>query len=238
MAKPFKNLLEKMTPERRERIEARARGALREINLRELRQAFALTQEQLAPFKSHLLEHSGLHFNQNNQRILERALLRRVQALQIDSLSTYFKYLAAPSENYDELNKLIGLLTVGETSFFRYRSHREALLYYVIPGLIEKNRHSQRLRFWSAGCSTGEEPYSLAILLLEHFPELVGWDIQIQATDINKRALRHAREGVYGERSLRMMKQPLCRKYFSRTENHFQVSRQARNMVRFDYLNL
>lgn len=197
-----------------------------------------VNQEQLAPFKSYLLEHSALHFNQNNQRILERALLRRVQALQIDSLSTYYNFLVAHSENYDELNKLIGLLTVGETSFFRYRSHRDALLHYVIPQLIEKNRRKAALRIWSAGCSTGEEPYSLAILLLENFPELADWDIQILATDINKRALRHAREGVFTERSLRLMEEPLRNRYFTRTESHYQVSRQVRNLVRFEYLNL
>lgn len=194
--------------------------------------------KSLQAFKDYLLKHSALHFNQNNQRILERALVRRVQALQLDSLQAYFKYLSAPSENYDELNKLIGLLTVGETSFFRYRSHREALLRYVVPRLIEENRQRCSLRIWSAGCSTGEEPYSLAILLLENFPELANWDVQILATDINKRALRHAREASYGERSLRMMEQPLRDRYFEKKDAHYFASRQVRNMVHFQYLNL
>lgn len=197
-----------------------------------------LEPAQLAAFKNYLLEHSGLNFNQHNQRLLERALLRRVQTLLIDSLPDYFQYLTRSAENYDELNKLVGLLTVGETSFFRYRSHREALLHAVLPQLIEKNRHARTLRVWSAGCSTGEEPYSLAILLRDNFPELADWHIQIEATDINKRALRHAREGIYGERALRMMETPLRQRYFSRTGEYFQVSRQIRNMVRFGYLNL
>lgn len=205
---------------------------------KKLSRVTTIDPEQLEGFKSYLLEHSGLHYNQNNQRILRRALLRRLQALQMDSLATYFKFLSSSVENYDELNKLIGLLTVGETSFFRYRSHREALLNYVVPRLIEKNRGCRRLKIWSAGCSTGEEPYSLAVLLLEHFPELVDWDIQILATDINKRALRHAREGIYGERALRMMEEPLRNKYFTRTEGHYLLSRQVRSMVRFGYLNL
>ncbi len=108
------------------------------------------------------------------------------------------------------MNKLLGLLTVGETSFFRYRSHREALLNYVIPRLLQKNKSQGKLRIWSAGCSTGEEPYSVAILLLENFPELIGWDVQILATDINKRSLSQAREGIYSERSLRMMEAPFA----------------------------
>jgi len=194
--------------------------------------------ELLKKFKDYLLEHSALHFNQNNQRILERALLRRVRALQLDSLLTYFDYLLSHTENYDELNKLVGLLTVGETSFFRYRSHREALQNYVIPKLIEKNRSRCRLHIWSAGCSTGEEPYSLAILLQESFPELIGWDIQIFATDINKRSLRHAREAVYGERSMRMMEDELRERYFTKMDKRYLVSRPVRSMVRFEYLNL
>ncbi len=200
--------------------------------------AVSFTDADLSAVKGFLLEHSGLHFSQHNHRILERGLLRRIQALRMESLPAYFNYLTATLDNFDEGNKLLGLLTVGETSFFRYRSHREALLHFVIPRLIAQNKSHGKLRIWSAGCSTGEEPYSLAILLLENFPELVGWDIQILATDINKRSLRQAREGVYGERSLRTMESSLRERYFQKVDKHFLLSPQVRHMVRFDYLNL
>lgn len=193
---------------------------------------------ELTALKDVLLEHSGLHFNQHNQRILERGLMRRIQTLRMKSLPAYFKYLTDTPDNYDEVNKLLGLLTVGETSFFRYRSHREALIHYVLPRLLAENRDQRKLRVWSAGCSTGEEPYSLAILLLEHFPELMSWDVQILATDINKRSLRHAREGIYGERSLRMVEDSLRERYFEKMGKHYLLTAQIRRMVRFDYLNL
>ncbi len=164
--------------------------------------------------------------------------MRRIQALRMESLPAYFRYLTVTSDNYDEMNKLLGLLTVGETSFFRYRSHREALIHYVIPKLMQQNKSQAKLRIWSAGCSTGEEPYSLAILLLENFPELVEWDVQILATDINKRSLRQAREGLYGERSLRMVEDPLRQRYFEKVDKLFLLSGQVKRMVRFDYLNL
>ena len=195
-------------------------------------------EPELTAVKGFLVEHSGLHFSQHNHRILERGLMRRIQALRMESLPAYFSYLKETSGNYDEVSKLLGLLTVGETSFFRYRSHREALLHYAIPMLLQQNKSHGKLRIWSAGCSTGEEPYSLAILLLEHFPELVGWDVQILATDINKRSLRQAREGIYGERSLRMMEGPLRERYFHKVDKQFSLSAQVRRMVRFDYLNL
>lgn len=198
----------------------------------------SFAEPELTALKKFLLGHSGLHFNPHNQRILERGLMRRIQALRMESLPAYSKYLTATPDNYDEVNKLIGLLTVGETSFFRYRSHREALIRYVFPKLIEANKAQRKLRIWSAGCSTGEEPYSLAILLLENFPDLVSWDVQILATDINKRSLRLAREGVYGERSLRMVEGSLREKYFEKSDKHYLLSVQVRRMVRFDYLNL
>jgi chemotaxis protein methyltransferase CheR len=200
--------------------------------------ADSFAEPELTALKSFLREHSGLHFSQHNHLILERGLLRRIQALRLKSLSTYLRYLTATPDNYDEVNKLLGLLTVGETSFFRYRSHREALLHFVLPRLIEENRTHGKLRIWSAGCSTGEEPYSLAILLREHFPELIDWDVQILATDINKRALRQAREGIYGERSLRMMEDSLRKCYFQETDGLFRLSGPIRRMVRFDYFNL
>lgn len=198
----------------------------------------SFAEPELTAIKRFLREHSGLHFSQHNQRILEQGLMRRIQALRMESLPAYFNYLTAATDNYDEINKLLGLLTIGETSFFRYRSHREALLHDILPKLVEQNRSQGRLRIWSAGCSTGEEPYSLAILLREHFPELVDWDVQILATDINKRALRQARQGVYGERSLRMMEASLRQRYFQQVDDHFLLTAQVRRMVRFEYLNL
>lgn len=205
---------------------------------RKYQPGISFAEAELTALKNFLLKHSGLHFSQHNHRILERGLMRRIQALRMESLPVYFRYLTATSDNYDEVNKLLGLLTVGETSFFRYRSHREALLHYVIPQLIEQNKSHTKLRIWSAGCSTGEEPYSLAILLLESFPELAGWDVQILATDINKRSLRQAREGIYGERSLRMMEESLRERYFEKLDNHFLISAQVKRMVRFEFFNL
>jgi len=198
----------------------------------------SFTESELKIVKDFLLEHSGLHFNQHNQRILVRGLLRRIQALRMESLPAYYSYLTAVSGNYDEVNKLLGLLTIGETSFFRYRAHREALVHTVMPRLVKQNLHHGKLRMWSAGCSTGEEPYSLAILLCEYFPEVCDWDIQILGTDINKRALRQAREGLYGERSLRMMEPTLRERYFRKVGSHFLLDEQVRRMVHFDYLNL
>lgn len=194
--------------------------------------------EQLEPFKELLHQRSGLHFSVSNWRLLERGLQRRMQALQIATPRKYLTYLEREADNRDEFNKLVGLLTVGETCFFRYRSHHDALVHQVFPQLIARNAASQRLRIWSAGCSTGEEPYSLAIKLLDNFPQLSGWDVQILATDINKRSLRQAREGIYSERALRQAEPRYRERYFRAVDGHFLVEAQARRMVRFAHLNL
>jgi len=197
-----------------------------------------LASQDLEPFKLFLQEQSGLHFSQNNQRLLERGLVRRMQALRITGAEEYLNFLTAAETNFDELNKLLGLLTVGETCFFRYRAHRDALVQSVIPALIAKAGQSRRLRFWSAGCSTGEEPYSLALMLSEYFPQLVDWDVQILATDINKRSLRLAREGIYKERSLRLIEGAVRSRYFRQLDGHYLLDRRIRSMVRFNYFNL
>src|ERR1041385_9256451 len=103
----------------------------------------------------------------------------------------------ADGERY--LQRLVAAVATNETYFFRTAAHFAALKDYLLPELIEKKKAqgARTLRIWSAGCSTGEEPYSIAILLLEHFPELLSWDIRIIANDIDVDALKTAAEGVY-----------------------------------------
>lgn len=216
----------------------RLRGAIKRV--KESREMLFVppTPTELTPIKDYLLEHSGLHFSPRNLRLLERGLQRRMQALLITSYREYFSYLERYHEARDELNKLVGMLTVGETSFFRYRAHKEALATHVLPDLIRERQKEKRLRIWSAGCSTGEEPYSLAILMLEKFPGLLDWDIKILATDINKRSLRRAREGVYRPHALRYLRDDYRQRYFRNFEQHYLIKPVVRQWVEFDYLNL
>ncbi len=202
----------------------------------ELARPFAA--RELEPVTELLHRHSGLHFSTSNRRLLERGLQRRMQALQITSPQRYFDFLSQSQNNQDEFNKLVGLLTVGETCFFRYRSHHDALVHNVLPELLTRNAASRRLRVWSAGCSTGEEPYSLAMKLLENFPRLHDWDVQILATDINKRSLRKAREGIYRERALRQAEPRYRERYFRQTGDCFVLDHKVRSLVRFAYCNL
>jgi chemotaxis protein methyltransferase CheR len=197
-----------------------------------------LGEEDLRRFQAFLVQLSGLHFDQDNSKILERGLGRRMRALHLESYGEYYHYLKRYQNSRRELKKLLALLTVGETFFFRYRAHFEALQHSVIPELIKRNWSQRTLRIWSAGCSTGEEPYSIAMLLLEHFPELADWQVEILATDINYQSLRRAREGIYRERTLRVTEASYRKRFFIPQNSRLMVASEPRKLVRFGYLNL
>jgi chemotaxis protein methyltransferase CheR len=189
-------------------------------------------------FRSFIGEHSGLHFSQRNNRILEQGLQRRMCAVGAENCAVYYNYLISFSKSRNELKKLLSLLTVGETSFFRYSNHRETFVEQLIPDLMEKNRQSRTLKIWSAGCSTGEEPYGISMLLTENFPQLKNWKIDILATDINKRSLRSAREGIYGRRAVRFVEPNYLKRYFTQVAGLNAVKPEVKQPVRFEYLNL
>ncbi|BCR06966.1 hypothetical protein DESUT3_40350 [Desulfuromonas versatilis] len=197
-----------------------------------------LPGQELELFQDYLHRHSGLHFDRRNAKLLERGLARRMRALGLASYRRYFDYLENHAESRRELGKLLGLLTVGETYFFRYLPHFEALVLTVLPEVLRRNHASRRLRIWSAGCSTGEEPYSIALVLAEHFPQLAGWQVEILATDVNKQALKGAREGLFGPRSVRLVEPGWLEKYFRREGRHFRLEAGIRERVRFEPLNL
>jgi chemotaxis protein methyltransferase CheR len=136
------------------------------------------------------------------------------------------------------LDTLAAALTVGETYFFRVEPQMEALRQVVLPDLLQRCAAQRRVRIWSAGCSTGEEAYTLAILLQEVLPAPHNWDIQIVATDVNRPSLEIARHGYYGEWSFRGTPDEVRRRYFVPEGKGWRLQEQIRRGVRFAYLNL
>jgi chemotaxis protein methyltransferase CheR len=187
-------------------------------------------------FHDYLITHSGLHFERRNQKILERGLAARMAALQIGSYQEYFDYLTRHQHKRQELQKLLPFLTVGETYFFRYHAHFDALKKFIATELADKGK--KRIRLWSAGCSTGEEPYSLAITVMEAFPDWRKRDIRILATDIDNRALKKAREGVYGSWSMRVIEKSYLNRYFNKIGNSYLIREEVKSLVDFSHLNL
>jgi chemotaxis protein methyltransferase CheR len=135
--------------------------------------------------------------------------------------------------------KVIDALTTNETFFFRDFQPFEALRTSVLPKLIEQRGNVKRLSIWSGACSTGQEPYSLAMLIREHFPQLRDWTIKILATDLSSTVLTHAREARYTQFEVnRGLPAPFLVKYFERRENYWCIKDQLKQMVEFKALNL
>lgn len=182
----------------------------------------------------------GLHFPPERRSDLERGLARAAQEFGFDDAQGCAEWLLSAPPTPAQLQVLAAHLTIGETYFFRDPQTLQALASSVLPELIHARRgRDQRLRIWSAACSSGEEPYSLAILLHEALPDLSDWQVTITATDINRRALTKAAAGIYGEWSFRGAPARLKDRYFSRTAGgRYAIAPWIRKLVKFECLNL
>lgn len=198
-----------------------------------------MTNEEFRLLRDLIYQHCGLHFSENNKYLLEKRLSKQLRHHQYKNFKDYY-YLLRYSKNRDqELAQAIDLLTTNETYFFREESQLRTFVQEIIPEtLVRREKEgSRRLRIWSAGCSTGEEPYTLAMLLLER-SELKGWSIDIIGTDISQRVLQVARRGVYGSSSFRATDAHYIRKYFEEFEGKFRIVDEVRRMVSISHLNL
>lgn len=182
----------------------------------------------------------GLHFPPDRLPDLKRGIAGAARELGMATAPAFARHLLAQPLDTGRQQLLARHLTIGETYFFRDASMMDAIRCHVLPELIRQRRgHDQRLRIWSAGCASGEEAYSLAILLHRLLPDLADWRVTITATDINPRVLNRARAGVYGEWSFRNVPAALKHAYFERrADGKHVIAPQIRKLVNFEYLNL
>jgi len=186
-----------------------------------------------------IAERLGLHFPPERRIDLERGLSAAASKFEFESVESCVQWLSSSPLTRSQIEILASHLTVGETYFFRERKGLEILEQDILPNLISSRRNDRRLRIWSAGCCTGEEPYTIAILLAGMIPELDRWNVTLLATDINPHFLSKASAGVYNHWSFRSTPEWIRRTYFSQTKDgRFEVVSQLKNMVTFAYLNL
>ncbi|MGH8629768.1 MAG: CheR family methyltransferase [Burkholderiales bacterium] len=192
---------------------------------------------QLSEF---VAERMGLHFPPERWDDLRRGLVAAAQELGFDDAAACAESLLSVLPGEEQIRTLANHLTVGETYFFRDSPMFSALAEHVLPDLIRARRGAeQRLRIWSAACCSGEEPYSMAILLRQLLPDLRDWRVTILGTDINARFLRRAAAGVYGAWSFRDAPPGLQQRYFTRTaDGRFVIAAEVRGLVTFAHLNL
>ncbi|MGH8705397.1 MAG: CheR family methyltransferase, partial [Burkholderiales bacterium] len=182
----------------------------------------------------------GLHFPQERWRDLERGLAASARDFDLPDAETCARWLLSEPLTRKQIEVLASHLTVGETYFFREKRSIEILEQHVLPELLRSRRGAeQRLRIWSAGCCTGEEPYSVAMLLDRLILDPEAWNVTLLATDINPRFLRKAAQGVYGEWSFRDTPGWVRERYFkTRRDGRCELHPHVRKKVTFSYLNL
>jgi len=198
-----------------------------------------LQESDYARFSELLLTRCGLYFSEKRRSELELGIRHAFAASTCTSLDEYYDLLRNAQEGAMEMDRLINAVTVSESHFFRDAAQFAALYQQVLPAIIERRRPLRTLRLWSAGCASGEEPYSLAMLLRELLPDVDEWAITILGTDINTEALDRARKGIYGEWAFReeLAKQWRSR-YFQAHGNRYELKPEVRRMVTFARLNL
>jgi chemotaxis protein methyltransferase CheR len=182
-------------------------------------------------------EHCGVTLSINSGFFLERRLSPRLEALGLPSYLDYYQYLRYDPAGPREMEELIERITTHETYFFREQYQLEAFSEEILPELAQRLDRQRRIQVWSAGCSTGEEVYTIAMLLLES-GLFKGWNIRVMGSDISRKVLATARAAVYGENSFRTTTAQLRRKYFVESQGRWAVRDDVRSMCSFGQLNL
>jgi len=210
-----------------------------ETGLHQRMREFALADEDFAALRQLVRDLTGINLSDQKRELVYGRLSRRLRALNLTSFRQYRERLAAdPSE----LEQLANAITTNLTAFFRERHHFEFLRDQVLRARAAEPRAVRRVRIWSAGCSTGEEPYSIAMTVLEALPELAGWDVRILATDLDSEVLGRARARTYPSERLRGLEPRHMTHFFTEGWNKkgrsLRVNPEVAALVTFKQLNL
>jgi len=203
-------------------------------------QSFSITEKEFQLFRDIIYRQTGIQMTEKKRNLVVARLSKRLRSLNLQNFSEYYAYLNTSSNASDELNNLINRITTNKTDFFREKHHFDFLVNEIFPSYIDAARKSgqRRLRIWSAGCSSGEEPYSLAMTVAAFFKDKRGWDLKILATDLDTDILMKATKGVYSSQQISSVPTGYLSKYFVRSSQGYEVSPQIKAMIAFRKLNL
>lgn len=198
-----------------------------------------MSDEEFRLFRDCIYNHCGIYFDDEAKYLLEKRLATRLAALSLHSYRDYYHFIKYNRKKDQELLDIMDVLTTNETYFFREAYQLKAFTEEIIPEILKKKSSGgvRSLRIWSAGCSTGEEPYTIAMLLLG-IKELHGWDIEIVGTDISQRVLQLARRGIYGKSSFRATDDYYLKRFFREQDDGFRINDDVRALVNISHLNL
>ncbi len=194
-----------------------------------------LTDSQFEKFRKLIYDSSGITFSETNRSILDSRLKERLREKQMQNLDDYYKLV---TEDLEEFKVFLDSITTNLTRFFRNQPHFDALINYVIPHLIEKKKRlmETKIHIWSAGCSTGEEPYTIAMLLKDKLP--APYTFEITASDISLKSLMVGQQGFYADSRIAGIPQNYLATYFTKADGGYQVKPELMKTIKFDYHNL
>jgi chemotaxis protein methyltransferase CheR len=196
-----------------------------------------LSEDVFRLLRDLIKDYCGMYFDDASRYLIEKRLSRRVKGHHLNNFRDYYRFIRYDRNTEAELSAIIDILTVNETYFFREQNQLKAFRDEILDELRRTNKEKKTLRIWSAGCSSGEEPYTISMLICET-GLFEGWDIEIYGSDINQRVLQVARKGIYRKNSFRTTELYYQKKYFTEEEGDYRISDRMRNHVNFSYLNL
>lgn len=201
---------------------------------------FTFTDQNFNHIRTIVTEHSGIVLSDAKRDMVYSRLVRRLRALGIKKFDDYCTLLE--DQNHKEFTHFINAITTNLTSFFRENHHFEMLANEILPDIMQRNQSSKKIRIWSAGCSTGMETYSIAIVLKEIIPEHQDWDVKILATDLDTNVIDTAAQGIYQADRVTGVSDERMARWFMQgqgaNEDKLKVSKELRQMVTFKPMNL
>ncbi len=198
-----------------------------------------MSADEFRLLRDFVYQHCGLNFTEDSKYLLEKRMGKRLQQHNLKTFKDYYYFLRYNPNKDQELSEVIDQLTTNETYFFREDFQLKTFVEDILPEIRKRKEKEGKktLRIWSAGCSSGEEPYTIAMLLLDQ-PWLKSWRVEIIGTDISQRVLHMAREGVYGDASFRSTDPLQKLRFFTGIEGKSRIKDEVRNLVSISYLNL
>ncbi len=194
-----------------------------------------LNDEYFEKFKKTIYDESGITFSDTNRPILDSRIKEILREKKIESPAEYYSLIL---KDHEEMKRMLDSVTTNLTRFFRNQPHFDAFENYVIPHILEEKKKSgdRTVRVWSAGCSTGEEPYTIAMILKKILP--MGYNFTIIASDISLKSLMVGQQGLYAENKIDGIPPEYLSQFFTKTEKGYQISKDIMSHVKFDYHNL
>lgn len=196
-----------------------------------------ISDEDFLKFREFFYRKTGILFEHSKRYFVDKRLLERIEQTGNSNFRAYFTLLRFQASG-EELQALINAMTINETYFFREEYQFQCLVQSILPDIVARRKHKQPIRIWSIPSASGEEPYGIAIYLLEHWPAIAEWDVEIFSSDIDTDIVTQARAGRYSKRAVQHLPPQLLQKYFRRDGEFYLIDRELRDAVEFSRTNI